>query len=45
MTTQARRPAAKLGAATDALVPRMRQICGPDGVITVNKIMNNPHFR
>src|SRR5258708_19261390 len=34
MTAQASRAAARPGAAIDALVPRMTQICGPDGVIT-----------
>jgi glycolate oxidase len=34
MTTQASRAAARPGAATDGLVPRMREICGPDGVVT-----------
>src|SRR5258708_32266980 len=27
-------PRQRQGAATDGLVPRMRQICGPDGVVT-----------
>src|SRR5258708_21419786 len=34
MTAQASRAATRPGAAIDALVPRMTQVCGPDGVVT-----------
>src|SRR5260221_5821891 len=34
MTAQASRAAPRRGAAIDALVPRMTQVCGPDGVVT-----------